>query len=233
MPAGLEVFGDDGHVQIDGSSAHVTLLRKQTISTGPNNYNTHMNTSTGSVTVYPGEILAFRPAGGNWAAVLGRNGNEVTFICTNGFVPIDCWIFAQHQPSGLNYGLQVFDGNQTLIYDTGRPMMNILGSHDGTGGPTYWPNNNVAVIPWQTYSAIERFIQYTNVGTQPDFMAFISQTMGVVRVTGNSVTTENQLVASNASGPFSQAGVFPADWTYSGSNGIDNRYMVIGLDNIP
>jgi hypothetical protein len=233
LQAGLEVNGDDGQVQIDGSTPHLTLLRKQTIQTGTSVNPTGVNTSLGSVAVNPGEILAYRPQGGQWASVLGRNGNVVTFICTGAFIGIDCWIFSQHQPSGLNYGLQVFDGNQTLIYDTGRPIMNVLGSHDGTGGPTYWGNGNVAVIPWQTFASLRRFIQYTDVGTNPRFMAFVEQHMGMVRVTGNSVTTQNMQIAANASGPYDNDNGFPVNWAYDGNNGTDNRVMVIGLDNIP
>lgn len=233
MGAGLKVLGDQFNVQIDGSTPHVTLLRKGSVQSGVATTYTQTNSSLAYITVEPGEVLAFRPQQGQWAAVWGRNGNTVTLVCTGANTVIEYWIFSKHQASGVNYGMRLFDeATGQLIYDTGRPVMNILGSHDGTGGPSSWAAAGVAVIPWQQYAGIDRQIVYTNVGPKPDFMAFIFAISGTAAVSGNQVSTSNRTLFANATGPYDQTGVFPSDWVYTGNNGLDNRYLVISTDNL-
>ncbi|WP_025135248.1 hypothetical protein [Achromobacter sp. DH1f] len=235
MPAGLQVFGDEGQVQIDGSSPHITLLRKGTVVSEAEYGATQTNTSFAYIGVMPNEILAFRPAGGQYGNVFGRNGNTVTMIVTGGRTPIDYWVFSRHVPSGLNYGMQLFDENETMIYDTGRAVMNVLGTHDGTGGPVAWSAQGVALIPWQTYAGIERRIEYLPAGAlgSPDYMMFIISTLGIAAISGNMTYSTNSPIAANAAGPYSGSGVgAPSGWTYIGNNGVDNRFMVISTDNL-
>lgn len=235
MPAGLQVFGDDGQTQIDGSTAHITLLRKGTVVSGAAYTLTQTDTSFAHITLMPNEILAFRPAGGRYGNVHGRYGNTAMLIVTGGQTPIEYWIFSRHVPSGLNYGMQVFDETETMIYDTGRAVMNVLGTHDGTGGPVAWNAQGVALIPWQTYAGVERRIEYLPAGAlgSPDYMMFIISTLGIGAVSGNLTYSANTPIAANATGPYSGSGTgAPSGWTYTGNNGVDNRFMVISTDNL-
>ncbi|SEJ85304.1 hypothetical protein [Achromobacter sp. NFACC18-2] len=234
MPGGLEVYGDSGQVQIDGSTAHITLLRKGTVVSGtttPTGY----GTSFARIAVNAGEILAFRPAPGQYANLYGRYNGVVSLIVTGLGTAVDYWVFSPHQASGLNYGLQVFNESGGLIYDTGRPVMNVVGEHGGTGGPVAWAASSVAVIPVTTYAGIDRRIEYLAPGATgaPDYMMFIIATMGLIAISGNTTTTANQLISQAATGPYNAGGVGPpTGWVYEGNNGVDNRFMVISTDNL-
>lgn len=237
MPGGLEVYGDSGQVQIDGSTAHITLLRKGTVVSDGSGTVTGTSTSFAKIAVNAGEILAFRPAPGQYANLYGRYNGLVSLIVTGLGTAIDYWVFSSHQPSGLNYGLQVFNESGGLIYDTGRPVMNVVGEHVGTGGPVGWAASSVALIPVTTYAGIDRRIEYLPAGAlgAPDYMMFIIATMGLVTVSGNTTTSINQIVSHAATGPYSggsgSAGP-PTGWVYEGNNGTDNRFMVISTDNL-
>lgn len=235
MPAGLQVFGDDGQVQIDGSTAHITLLRKGTVVSEAAHGVTQANSSFAYIQLMPNEILAFRPAAGQYANVYGRNNNVVSMIATGGNTRIDYWVFSRHVASGLNYGLQLFDEQQTLIYDTGRPVMNVIGTHEGTGGPVAWNAQGVALIPWQTYAGINRWFVWLPAGATGayEYMMFISSTLGLGAVSGNQTLSQNTDIAANATGPYNGSGAGPPiDWAYEGNNGLDNRFMVISTDNL-
>lgn len=233
MPAGLQVFGDAGTFQIDGSTPHVTLLRKGVVGMNQGHAQSNLGgvTST-TIPLNDGEVLAFASEGFNTVQWCRYNGQAV-MVSPN--APVGAllyyWVFSQHQSSGLNYGMQVFSETGALIYDTGRPTMNIVGTYMGQGLQTF-PASRVAVIPWQIYARTDRRIVYTNVGTKPDFMAFIFADAGAVATGGGGVDCRNMTVHGNASGPYSQASVFPSNWVYEGTNGLDNRFTVVDVSNL-
>lgn len=221
MPAGLIIYGDGGQMQIDGSTPMVTLRRSGVVATSavsgvPSMY-------TGALAVSGDEFVAFRPQGFNWGTMWGNGNGQALFASTGGPATFDYWVFGPHQDSGANYGLRVWNESGGLIYDTGRPMCNILGPHDGTGGPTFWGNSNVAVVPKNIHCFFE-------IGVPPNYVApWQRQTMGGVQISGNQITTSNRVMAAN--GP-TESPIGKTTPDSSWTNNQDNSFMVVGLDNL-
>lgn len=228
MPAGLQVLGDSYAYQIDGSSPHITMLRKGTVQGGPAMVDTNTETCFAYITLNPGEILAFRPQAGAYGAVYARNSsNTVSLLLTGSYTTVDYWIFSKHVPSGIRYGIEVYDEYGQLIFDSGRPVMNVIGSHDGVGGPVGWGASGIAVVPWQTYAEIERRVTGQAAGAMQLLAIF---TLDVIGVSGNQTTVQTRRMAGAELTTTSN--LIPHNWPYKGSNNVATRYMVISTDNL-
>ncbi|MHC0508793.1 hypothetical protein [Achromobacter aegrifaciens] len=180
------------------------------------------------ITLNPGEILAFRPQAGAFGAVYGRNGsNTVSLLLTGSYTTVDYWIFSKHVPSGIRYGIEVYDGNAQMIFDSGRPVMNVIGSHDGVGGPVSWGASGIAVIPWQTYAEIERRVSGQAAGSMMLTAIF---TLDVISASGNQTSVATRRMAGAEL--ITSSNLIPQNWPYKGSNNVATRYMVISTDNL-
>jgi hypothetical protein len=230
--AGLQVWNvDNSTFQIDGSTPHITLLRKGTVTTT-------RRTGSGPAVAYveipinPGEILGYRspvPAG-SWGVFDGKQ-YIVCSLPADQTRDIEYWIFSKHQASGIRYGMEVYGPTGELLYDSGRPMMNIVGQVDGTG--TFpQSSSSIAVVPYQVAAQVDRGVIYVNVGPNPDYMLTISSTIGCIGISGSTVTVANQLSAFNATGPFPGSQSGPVNWVGTFNNGVDNRSLVIDTSNL-
>lgn len=101
MPAGIQVFNDNGVVQIDGSTPNLVLVAK--------------GQATNSVTFNsPSHPFIFiRPTAGHDIFLI-RRGSSYTFSCKGFF---QYWAFAEPTlETTANFGFQVFNENGKMVY---------------------------------------------------------------------------------------------------------------------
>jgi hypothetical protein len=229
MPAGLKVFGDQFQVQIDGTTPHITLLRKGIGSVGVNPYRPIYGQA--EIILNAGEILALVP-GGVPLTLMRRNGNVATLGCpTANAGAFEYFIFSKHQASGVNYGMRLFDENTgQLIYDTGRAMLNVLGTHQGVG-QTGYQSSKVAVIPGQTYADWSRTEQPLggNPNSPSGYVLLYEAGAGCVTTDGGTVNVQNLRIFDSAGPP--NANPTPG-WDARGSNNLDNTLTVVDVSDL-
>lgn len=221
MAAGLQVWGDDNQLQIDGSSVHVTYRRYGSAQAVYQPATNAYWKAAAPVVLAADEVAVWRPQAGLWGAgipgVTGGGINSISFMGEAQGMWFDYWVFGPHQASGLNYGMQVFGDDGTLIYDTGRAMMNVTDIHQGTGGPLYYPGT-FGLITQAMYSE-------TAAGPPPGPGVFFyrSTVGGVIWDGGSGLTSENRVVYQIGN---------PAQQNGSVNNNTDNSFIVVGLDNL-
>lgn len=198
MPAGLQVWNDASYTQIDGSTTHAVLLRSGTATTttfqpgvalDPNNY------SQCAIPLNPGEILAW--SGGAACTFAGvSSGLAYLHAMAAPGSGIPYWVFGAYQPSGINYGLQIFNEAGQMIYDSGRLPIRVVGEVSGVGTFSgYAPGRTLALVPWSQHCVFNR-----STGTAPQGGTIIATdlTAGFARADsgGNVVIAEAQYMRS-------------------------------------
>jgi hypothetical protein len=137
MTAGIRVVGDHGYTQLDSDTPVLSLRTKGVAVTGgiqpPFDGGSDVSYSLASIPYVPGDVVAIRS--GSPVAYWGQdiNGNGILAAYGTGGATIEWWSYCRHIDSGINLGLRLFDGAGSLIYDTGRPIMRVVGDVQGQG----------------------------------------------------------------------------------------------------
>lgn len=127
MPAGMQIFLDDGgDVQIDDNFFNLALSGKYSVACSPSSSYTH-----GSLTVSgTSPIVAFSGPGYVCLNSMSQSGTSFTFnFMVNTAQTITVYVFDVPTSVGT-YGLQVFDDNGKITFDSSRPYMKIVKTID-------------------------------------------------------------------------------------------------------
>lgn len=197
MPAGLEVYAQDGSgiLQIDDRHLNLFLRAKGTnASTFQPNPSYMHSTSTGTIVggVRTGMPLVFvsgsqlcqcspiNRGGGQWELQFYINGPVGT--------PLDWWVFdTLGNDEGSSSGLQVFNAAGQLQYDALRKPLRIVGvQNNGLAGTTTYPEGR-AYAALMSGGGGSRAIPGTQIPGQPATPAGFVVLAGGSRVSGNSV----------------------------------------------
>lgn len=158
MPAGMQIFLEDGgDVQIDDNFFNLALTGKYSVSCTPN-----LNLQSGSLTISgKSPVVAF--SGPGYVAIhsMSQSGNNFTFnFIVNTAQTITAYVFDVPTSSG-NFGLQIFNDNEELTFDSSRPYMKIVKDIDFSnynpilGAPQGLP------VPGRKYAILQsQFIGY-------------------------------------------------------------------------
>lgn len=236
MNAGLQVWGDHGLYQIDGENKQVTLYAKGTVYTGavPGTFPQYSGVA---VPVPPGMILAVASAA-PYTIMAKHEGLQDVVVQGGAGTPVNYWVFGPHVPSGLRYGMEVYNANGELIFDTGRAPMRHVATVAGSGTVSGLPaDRTLALAVWQQAVSVNRWLGMLGpggAGVYPDYVMGVDVTTGFVRSLGTGmVEITNQKYFVDQTGPWPGGeGAYPTDWQGAWSNGLDNKYAVIDVTGI-
>jgi hypothetical protein len=231
VPAGLQVWNNQSYTQIDGSTTHTILLRSGSVTTTalpPGLVIDGNNYSQCAVTLNPGEILAF---GGNGAvAHAGSAGNTAYLhVMAPPGSPVLYWVFGSYVPSGLNYGLQVFNESGAMIYDSGRLPIRVVGEVMGVGTFTGYPSGRqLALVPWTQHAILTRS---SAPGGQFGVVLLQTTTTGFARVdyTGTVFISDATYLRQQYLYQIQTGQGEPNGWSGSFDNLLQNKYTVIDV----
>ncbi|WP_084398263.1 hypothetical protein [Henriciella aquimarina] len=141
MPQGLQLFREDGSLQLDSNIKVPVFLRKGSISPteiipgGP---------SKATVSLAAGELLAFRCAS---PAILNvKRSGSVDIHSTGGSAnQIHYYVFG-FQSVSPSFGLQVFDASGAKVYDATQKPLNIVGILDDATSSLDLPSGTYAAL---------------------------------------------------------------------------------------
>lgn len=130
MAAGLQIFNDNGFIQIDGDMLNMEMTAKGVVSIAGSNpeYNGRVSTMDISVS---GEnpIIAVASGGFCCAYLYQRSGSTFTFRIYNGDYNtqnVEYYIFDNSANAGGNSGFQVFNSAGRLVFDSNKKYMRVL-----------------------------------------------------------------------------------------------------------
>lgn len=232
MPAGLQVWNDQSYVQVDGSTTHAVLLRSGAATTtafppqialDPNNY------SQCAITLNPGEILAF---GGGAACAHAGTANNTTYLhcmaAPGSSIPY--WIFGAYSPSGIRYGMEIYNESGQLIYDSGRLPIRVAGEVSGVGTFSGYPSGRtLALVPWMQHAILTRS---SAPGGQFGVVLLQTVTTGFARADGGSgtvVIAEAQYLRQQYNYQIQVGQGEPQGWSGSFDNLLSNKYTVLDV----
>lgn len=169
MPAGFQVIGDHGVVQIDENYTNMGLRhRGQAALTGLSDL---------VVTDVDTPLLCIKSP--NMAVMLvgaTRSGNTITYRLSSAAGAIDWYVFDKMRapPAGSSgAGLQVYTSAGALAFDSTNPPMRIAGITDLASAQqgVYPPPPGAITAPAGDYAACLSFSRvYATYGGQPDWM---------------------------------------------------------------
>jgi hypothetical protein len=233
MTSGLQVWNDQNYMQVDGLNQHIVLLRKGTaIGTTLANGRTDIGCCAFTVPVNPGEIVAFNgPAPITIAGKYAGSWNVFMFGAGPGSA-LNYWVFGPYTPSGIRYGMEIYDDNQTLIYDTGRLPIRVVGEVAGLGDFTVGsPGRQYAIVPWMLFTQLTR--TSVNIPGSGGFN-YLQQSFsaGIVGIQpgGQNVHSENITILATVAGPVAAQSI-PFGWVVNIPNNLQNTVSVIDVTN--
>ncbi len=125
MPHGMEIINDDYTLQLSNRSPVLVYVKKGTHLTTTNPISSPVGTRSRLIisNVSASAVVAIRPNLSapfcifNYAYVSGNL--EVYFMCSvSGAQSVDWYVFDTPNPSGMNYGLEVYDESGNLTYQS-------------------------------------------------------------------------------------------------------------------
>eukprot|EP00456_Euglypha_rotunda_P025897 TRINITY_DN20890_c0_g1_i2.p1 TRINITY_DN20890_c0_g1~~TRINITY_DN20890_c0_g1_i2.p1 ORF type:complete len:214 (+),score=39.05 TRINITY_DN20890_c0_g1_i2:106-747(+) len=209
----------------------LTLYRKGVAQSGP---------FQGSGTLYSeawigvgnGDLVAINSNGSLVSVVGKRDGNLVVAVLNEEWRNVEYFVFRIHEPSDARYGMQIFDGNGNLTYDTGRPPLNLIAEVGGPGD--YWQTGGrkYAVVPATCYFGVKQEIVLVGVGPRPDYMGFVYATADFFRTFHDLVRVERPEYYVQAYGPYANGSgqlgwLTPGEW----SNNQNTKFLVVDVTN--
>lgn len=226
MTAGLQVWNDSNYLQVDGDNQHIVLLGKgQTTGTQLN----HMTGSqVGSLHIIPvpaGCFLALRGQA-PWYLSGRYNGNwYINMVGAGAGSWLQYWVFGPYQPSGINYGLEVYNGSGQLIYDSGRLPLRYVQEIAGVGSWTVGQaGRDYALVPQIFWTHFTRNAQPLSSNTSIYVLTWLLEN-GLVNVSGQTVTSVNQSIMADAPGQQSNVTGYNLDVT----NNLQNTVTVLDV----
>lgn len=232
MTAGLQVWNGSHALQIDGENSHVILLRKgSAIGTAlPNSVNSPSPAySYVNISLNPGELLALNcPKGGRTCIAGNYRGQMQVHIEGAPGVEVDYWVFGPYKPSGIRYGMEIYDDNGTLIYDSGRLPLRVVKTITGSGTFTAAaPGRRCALICRQQNVSFQ-VLNYAV--TQNRVSCILYFTAGFANIDSNgSVTISDEQYTADIQSNLDPNSL-PDWWRLGGWNSsLDNSYVVVDV----
>lgn len=154
MLAGFQCFNDAGAFQIDGVYPQFVLRRKFDVAT---NYWVNGETigySEVAVSVGDDEIVALSSS--TPCAITYRQGGNLLLV-SQGYIGtvITVYVFGSiTSASGSGMGIQVFNGSGSIVFDSARKPLIMIGFPTGEGSFTYNGSRNYAAICVNQYLTV-------------------------------------------------------------------------------
>lgn len=159
MPAGLQVFNEQGGFIIDGSYMNLSLSQKLVASTVPQgNFNQARFTYTAPAGLSIPPVLAIQcPVRVVISGpVVSGNTYDWLVISYAGPTTVTGFIFLEPPATGNNFGLQVFNESGQLVFDATFPYMRVI----DLIAPT--PTNNEPEPITKTYLGVDSIAFFQN-----------------------------------------------------------------------
>lgn len=148
MPAGVQIIGDSGVIQIDQNYFNVELQSKQTISTiaGEAIWQAGQSRLVVTTNINTAPYVAIKPIAneiGLWRSELSGSTLTLTYFCQAPIgTQIQVYFFGNPSSSPSNFGLQVFNELGELTYDSNRKYARVLlkiSGNDDVDEPVNYP----------------------------------------------------------------------------------------------
>lgn len=226
MPAGLEIFNESNHYQIDSDFTNLALIRKGSgVSQRYTNGSVTMTRpSRIVVTLQPNEIIAFaclQPCG-----IAYRQGTNVYVHCdAEEGVLIEYWIFAAGSEQS-SFGLQVFNEAGGLTFDSSWRLFNVRGLTTGLGNMQYFGTGKYAVVPMNV--RVDAVYQVSLGGVTPNVFFIYSR----ATFYGSAICQNGNVSVSMAAldrYAFTRQPPGQTSGPTTVSNGIEPSYIVIDV----
>jgi len=232
MAAGIQCWGDHGLFQIDGSTPMLSLKDKGSGTTGgifSMSNADYVNFSLGSIPYSPGDLIALQCYGAP-IALSGKNlDGSAQVMALGANVGFNWWRYCRHIPSGTNVGMEIYDGSGALIYDTGRPILQVVQEIGGAGDFSLPGGRSYAVLTQRTYSRKDKDVRDNGTGFA---WIHVDAYHGFIQSTGSGFHAVNELFAGgfvSVVGRMDQQGIDFNMYTLGGTQ--DNLFTVIDVTN--
>jgi hypothetical protein len=247
MTVGFQAFTDTGLVQIDGTTPNYALRQKFDVTTASGNMN-GSKSNAGTMYYYTAPVATFTIAAVQplialysataFATILqclnNNNGTWTVKIWSSAVATVSVYIFDQAPaaaPTGPGYGLQVFDQNAVLIFDSRQRIARVIDTQSGNinnAGPGWgqWAQVDTRTYSW-SYPSVSK-IGVAAIGT-----AFICTegggsnswyNMSGLQTVGNTVNFKYQYYQNGTPSHPNNNVAFGSQY--------DWRFMAIDLSNI-
>lgn len=128
MAYGIEIKNSSGVTILDGNSPVFTEVASGTLNVNVDNWATYK----GVISIpsqYTNTVIAYKLPVGKWLSLW----HDVVYASKDtGTAVVPYKIFApvnQLSPSGDTHGLRIYDVSSNLVFDSGRPVFNVLSNH--------------------------------------------------------------------------------------------------------
>ncbi|QSX32631.1 hypothetical protein JYB87_12820 [Shewanella avicenniae] len=207
MPTGLQVMlGGTATTQITNEDVYFSLFSKGILTNQlswaqeGNNSSVYELTING-VTADDEPMLALRCAGGTWAELASSTPNSVKYLIYRvGTADVLWYLFTAKSPAAITDGLELYDIDGNVIFNSGHPIARPLGtfSNDGYSGLDL-TGRTLAHVPMKMGATAYRFFTHGSLGScmsggaYPGYQTY--QTEGWQR---SAIAINNQTIAMEA-----------------------------------
>lgn len=152
MPAGLQIFNEQGSFQIDGVFKNLVLARKVTVSTEAYS-DVGVVTSLATVTRNAGELLAIRSDVPIAHISTSSTAVRIRALAAAG-AQVTCYFFSPIVSSDAKVGFQVFNEAGEIVYCASKKPLKFVGFPAGSGSFIYNSTTVYATILMNQYYAV-------------------------------------------------------------------------------
>ncbi len=201
MPTGLQVMlGGTATTQITNEDVYFSLFRKGIVTSqatwsqeGGNS--AYYDLTVTGVTMEDEPMLALRCTGGTWHEVISNAANSVTWrIYRTGGGDVLWYLFTAKSPEAITFGLELYDINGQVIFNSGHPIARPLGVFaNGNYSGIDLAGRTLAHVPMKMSYYSYRLVTYrypVNMGGYDQYWVF--QQTGWSR---SAISINNQTIA--------------------------------------
>lgn len=189
MAFGLQVFNDAGGFQIDGVYPQFVLRRKMNVATSYWVNGETIGYSGVAVAVGSDEIIALSssvPCG-----ITNRQGSDMRIVSQgNVGTVITVYVFGPITAASGGMGLQVFNGNGAIVFDSSQKPLVMVGFPTGEGNFTYNGARSYAAICVNQFSIYKN----TRTGGGASETQRFQLTQGMVKAIAGGINISNIMI---------------------------------------
>lgn len=229
MQAGFQAIGETGSYQVDSSFANLALDRSGVLTSQNYTNGSTQNTSPtrAQITLYDGEILALSCS--VFCALGSRQGNTAfIYVAAAAGQQISYYIFKPGSLSVSTTGLQIFNENEQLTFDSGWKLFDVRSIMQGYSNLNLTTGKKYAFV----HTQISTRVKYDRVvnGMPPNYFSFYIRVteFSSYRINGGLVECSLQAIDVAATDPSSASGGTPG-FSETWTNGATPSALIIDV----